>query len=93
MKTLSLSEVKMKLSGLIEAVQSTDEEIVITKNGKPAAVLVSPDEFESWRETDVVRSNPFLMAEIRSGLKELREKKTRLLTLEELFPNPKNDHA
>jgi antitoxin YefM len=93
MKTLSLSEVKMKLSGLVEAVQSTDEEIVITKNGKPAAVLVSPDEFESWRETNVVRSNPFLMAEIRSGLKELREKKTRLFTLEELFPNPENGHA
>ena len=57
MKTLSLSEVKMKLSGLVEAVQATDEEIVITKNGKPAAVLVSPDEFESWRETNAVRSD------------------------------------
>ena len=65
MKTLSLSEVKMKLSGLVEAVQATDEEIVITKNGKPAAVLVSPDEFESWRETNAVRSDPALMEEIR----------------------------
>jgi antitoxin YefM len=93
MKTLALSEVKMKLSSLVEAVQSTDEEIVITKNGKPAAVLVSPDEFEGWRETNAVRSNPFLLAEIRSGLNELREKKSRLFTLEELFPNPENGHA
>jgi len=93
MKTLALSEVKMKLSSLVEAVQSTDEEIVITKNGKPAAVLVSPDEFESWRETNAVRSNPFLMAEIKSGLNELGEKKTRLFTLEELFPNPENGQA
>ena len=46
----------MKLRGLVEALQATDEEIVITKNGKPAAVLVSPDEFESWRETNAVRS-------------------------------------
>jgi prevent-host-death family protein len=46
METLSLSEAKMKLSELIERVQSTDAEIVITKNGRPAAVLVSPDEFE-----------------------------------------------
>jgi len=38
MKTLSLSEAKMKLSGLVQAVQDTDEEIVITKNGAPAAV-------------------------------------------------------
>ena len=90
MKTLSLSEVKMKLSGLVEAVQSTDEEIIITKNGKPAAVLVSPDEFDSWRETNAVRSDSALLDEIRSGLKELGEKKARLYTLEELFSNPSN---
>ena len=32
METLSLSEAKMKLSELVERVQSTDAEIVITKN-------------------------------------------------------------
>ena len=46
MKTLPLSEVKAKLSGLVEQVGNTDEEIVITKNGRPAAILVSPDEFK-----------------------------------------------
>jgi antitoxin YefM len=88
MKTLSLSEVKMKLSSLVEVVQATDEEIVITKNGKPAAVLVSPDEFDSWRETNAVRADATLMDEIRSGLKALRKKDTRLYTLEELFSDP-----
>ena len=42
MKTLSLSEAKMKLSGLVEMVNKTDEEVVITKNGSPAAVIISP---------------------------------------------------
>lgn len=85
MKTLSLSEAKMKLSGLIEAVRTTDEEIVITKNGSPAAVLVSPDEFESWKETIAVRSDLPLMKEIKKGLKALKNRKARLYTLEELF--------
>jgi len=85
MKTLSLSEAKMKLSGLIEKVSDTDEEIIITKNGRPAAVLVSPDEFESWKETIAVRSDAGLMQEIRKGLKALRAKKAKLYTLEELF--------
>jgi len=85
MKTLSLSEAKMKLSGLIERVQNTDEEVVITKNGSPAAVLVSPDEFESWRETLAVRSDSVLMNEIKAGLKALKAKKGRLYTLEELL--------
>jgi hypothetical protein len=35
MKTLPLSEVKMKLSELVDRVHSTDEEVVITKNGRP----------------------------------------------------------
>lgn len=85
MKTLSLSEAKMKLSSLIDAIQATDEEVLITKNGAPAAVMVSPDEFESLKETIAVRSDAALMREIKEGLKDLKRKKARLYTLEELF--------
>lgn len=85
MKTLSLSEVKMKLSGLIDEVGATDEEIVITKNGRPAAVLVSPDEFEGLKETIAIRSDDALMDEIKQGLAGLKKKKAKLYTLDELF--------
>jgi antitoxin YefM len=57
MKTLSLSEVKMKLSQLVESVKETDQEIVITRNGRPVAVLVSVNEFEGWKETLSIQSN------------------------------------
>lgn len=85
MKTLSLSEAKMKLSSLVDAVQSMDEEVLITRNGAPAAVLVSPDEFESLKETTAVRSDAALMREIKEGLKDLKRGKAKLYTLEELF--------
>lgn len=85
MKTLSISEAKMKLSGLVEVVRATDEEILITKNGSPAAILISPDEYESLKETSAIRSDSALMREIRKGIKELRSKRARLYTLEELF--------
>lgn len=84
MRTLSLSEAKMKLSELVDSVQSTDEEVVITRNGRPAAVLVSPDEFDSWKETLAVKSDQDLMREIEKGQGLLR-KKSRLYSLEELF--------
>jgi antitoxin YefM len=84
MKTLSLSEAKMKLSELIERVHSTDEEVVITKNGRPAAVLISPDEFESWKETIAIKSDSDLMKEIRKGIQALK-KDSKLYTLQELF--------
>ena len=85
MKTLSLSEAKMKLSGLVKEVSATDEEIVITRNGTPAAALISPDELESLKETIAVRSDAALMDEIKQGLKALKSKKARLYTLDELF--------
>ncbi len=85
MKTLSLSEAKMKLSRLVETVSATDEAVVITKNGSPAAVLVSPDEFESWKETIAIRTDVPLMQEIKKGLRALKTKKARLYTLNELI--------
>jgi len=84
MKTLSLSEVKLKLSELVDRVHSTDEEVVITKNGRPAAVLVSPEEFESWKETIEILSSRDLMDEIRRGLADLR-KGSKIYSLEELL--------
>jgi prevent-host-death family protein len=85
MKTMSLSEAKMKLSGLVKAVRDTDEEIVITKNGTPAAVLVSSYGYESLKETIAVRSDAPLMEEIRKGIRSLKGKKARLYTLDELL--------
>jgi len=85
MNTVSVSEAKMKLSALVDSVNTTDQEITITKNGRPVAVLVSPGEFEGWRETLAIRSNADLMKEITKGLAALKKKKASLYTLEELF--------
>ena len=85
METLSLSEAKINLSRLVDKVNTTDEEIVITKNGRPAAVLVSPDEFEGWKETLFIQSDPGFLKEIRKGIKVLKQNKANLYTLEELF--------
>lgn len=85
MKTLPLTEVKAKLSRLVDRVAETDEEILITRNGRPAAVLVSPDEYEAWKETQAIRSDRELMTEIQRGLRGLR-RGGRIYTLEELLP-------
>ena len=84
METLSLSEAKMKLSELVEKVQSTDVAVIITKNGRPAAVLVSPDEFEGLRETIAIKSDGDLMREIKKCISALK-KKHRIYTIEEIF--------
>jgi len=50
-----------------------------------AAVLVSPADFESWKETATVRADADLVTEIRRGLAALKRGKAKLYTLEELF--------
>ncbi len=85
MKTLPLAEVKAKFSQLVDQVAKRDEQIVITRNGRPAAVLVSADEYESLCETVAIRSDRELMAEIRRGLRGLG-RGAKVYTLEELIP-------
>ena len=84
MKVLPLSKVKMKLSQLVEEVLSLDEEITITRHGKPVAIILSPDACDGWKKTLAMRTDAELMAEIRQGLEDIK-KKRKLYTLEELF--------
>jgi antitoxin YefM len=87
MKTLPLAEAKAQLSRLVDRVEKTDEEVLITRNGRPVAILVSPDEYESWKETRAIQSDEELMKEIRRGLRELKKGGKRY-TIEQLFPEP-----
>lgn len=84
MKTLPLSEAKTSLGRVIESLWLTDEKVMITKNGRPAAILISPDEFESWKETVAILSDQKLMSKIRKGLSDLKNSSKRY-SLEELF--------
>jgi antitoxin YefM len=61
MKTMPLSEVKTKLSELVDAVERRDEVVSITRNGKPVAMIVSKEEYESWHETMEIMRDAKLM--------------------------------
>lgn len=63
-KTLPISEVKARLPELVTGVQEREEEIVVTRNGRPAAVLVNIEEYERLKETIDVLSDPELMRQI-----------------------------
>lgn len=58
MTTLPLAEVRNRLSALVDAVTRTHETVTITRNGVPAAVLVSADDYESIMETLALLNDP-----------------------------------
>lgn len=72
-KTLPLSEVKVKLSAIIAGIVRRSDEVIITRNGKPVAVLMSPDEYDSWRETQEIKRDPDLMAQIRESEEDYKK--------------------
>ncbi|HLC42503.1 MAG TPA: type II toxin-antitoxin system Phd/YefM family antitoxin [Methylomirabilota bacterium] len=84
MKVLPLSEVKTKLSELVDVVERRDEPITITRNGKPIAIIVSKDEYDGWLETVEILQNPQFLKEIRDGVRRLARTKKRY-TIDELF--------
>lgn len=86
-KILPISEVKARLPELVTGVEEREEEIVVTRNGKPAARLVNYAEYERLKETLDVLSDPNLMRQIRQSLKEIAAGK-RGLSFEEVFGEP-----
>ena len=63
-KTMPISEVKARLPELVSSVQEREDEIVVTRNGKPAAVLVSYNEHERLKETLDILSDLASMRQI-----------------------------
>jgi prevent-host-death family protein len=58
MQILPVSKVKDRLNELVDAAARTHEQVTITKNGSPAAVMVGIDEWESLQETLFWLSQP-----------------------------------
>ena len=66
-RILPISEVKARLPELVAGVLEREEEIIVTRNGKPAAVLVNAAEYERLKETLEVLSDPDLMRQLRDS--------------------------
>ena len=64
MSSESLRTVRDRFSEFIERVQAQHERVVVTKNGTPAAVLISPDDLESLEETIAVLGDADAVAEL-----------------------------
>lgn len=86
-KILPISEVKARLPELVSGVAEREEEIVVTRNGKPAAMLVSYAEYERLKETLDVLSDPDLMRQIRESEAYFAAGK-KGLSFEEVFGEP-----
>ncbi len=86
-RTLPISEVKMRLPELVTGVEEREEEIIVTRRGKPVAVLVNHSQYESLKETLDLLSDLELMQQIRES-KEFFAKGKKGLSFEDVFGEP-----
>lgn len=86
-RILPISEVKARLPELVAGVMEREEEIVVTRNGRPAAVIVNVDEYQRLKETLDVLSDPDLMRQIRASERYFA-KGGKGLSFEEVFGEP-----
>jgi prevent-host-death family protein len=74
--TQSLAEVKAHLSSYVDRVEREHERVLITRNGRPAALLVSPDDLEALEATIELLSDPVAMRELAEAEADHREGRT-----------------
>jgi prevent-host-death family protein len=84
---MPISEVKTRLPELVSAIEEREDEIIVTRNGKPAAVLVNYTEYERLKETLDVLSDPSAMKQIARS-KEFYSKARKGESFEALFGEP-----
>jgi len=82
-KTVPFSDARARLSELLDEVRGSQEHVVITRNGRPVALLMSLDEYESLEETIEVLSDEDLMEQLRQSEEDV--KAGRLVDLDDLL--------
>ena len=83
-KILSVTQLKPQILKVIRMAKEAGQEYVVTKNGRPAAVIMSYEEWESWKETCEILSDPKAMAQIRKSQAYFK-RGGRGKTIEEVF--------
>ncbi|MFC1679593.1 type II toxin-antitoxin system Phd/YefM family antitoxin [Elusimicrobiota bacterium] len=76
---ISIKELRPNLPKIMDAVDKRLDRYVVTKRGKPVAVVLSPDDFEGLLETLDILEDKAGLKRLRKAKRELSEGKTRSL--------------
>lgn len=82
---MALKDVKNRLSEVVDQVEREHDRVIITKHGRPAAVVVSIDDLASLEETLDIAGRPPLMKQIRASLAEIAGSEATTLSKDEIL--------
>jgi antitoxin YefM len=70
-ETLPLAEIKAHLSEIVDRVEGQHERVTLTRNGRPAAILISPEDLEALEDTLELLADPKSRAEIQRARRDI----------------------
>lgn len=79
-KVVAFTEARSNLSELLDEVVARHEHVVITRNGRPAAVVLSSEEYDALAETLEVLEDDETLEALRESEADFREGRTHSLT-------------
>ncbi len=62
-----LRKVRDHFSDIVDRVEHEHERVTVTRNGRPAAIIISPDDLAQLEETLDVLGDPEALADIREA--------------------------
>ena len=71
MTTLPLGDARDRFSALVTSVEQTHDRVTVTRNGVPAAVLISSADLDELEETIAVLSSPDLLRQLSESAADL----------------------
>jgi antitoxin YefM len=71
--TIPITKARADLTSLVENANKKLEEYIITVNGYPSAVIISAAEYQSWKETNEILSDPALLKAIVEGERDIKK--------------------
>jgi len=80
---MPLADVKNRLSEVVDRLEREHGRVVITKHGRPAAVVMSIEDLDGLEETLDILSNTALMRRIKKAEAEIASGQTEQLTKDE----------
>ena len=80
--TITLKELRPELPAIIKKIDSRLDRYVVTRRGKPIAVMISPDDYEGLLETVEILSDKESVKRIKQAKQQIKEGRT--VSLEEL---------
>ena len=82
MSLVSVGDARDRFSELIADVERTHERVVVTRHGRPVAIMIAPGDLESLEETLDILSDPQALAEIRESAEDIVAGRT--VTIDEI---------